>query len=126
MRPHLAGCTCTLRLLFPPGSVGLGRPRCQVEAPLLLRGGRSITCRGIAAFVPDGRQLGAVEECDGGVLALRGVPALGPEGEFAFLEYVEKAKKGDSNGIERLALTSGVVFGVRQGVQTGPLLPVGS
>ena len=50
----------------------------------------------------------------------------GQKASSHFLEYVEKAKKGDSNGIERLALTSGVVFGVRQGVQTGPLLPVGS
>ena len=33
--PH--GCTCALRLLVPSGSVGHGRPRCQVEAPLLLR-----------------------------------------------------------------------------------------
>ena len=61
--------------------------------------GGSITCRGIAAFVPDGRQLGAVEECDGGVLALRGVPALGPEGEFAFLEYVEKAYRETQVGL---------------------------
>ena len=53
--------------------------------------GWNITCRGIAAVVPDGRQLGAVEECDGSVLVLHGVPVLGPEGELAFLEYVEKA-----------------------------------
>ena len=41
---------------------------------------------------------GAVDECDGGVLALRGVPALGPEGEFAFLEYVEKAYRETQMG----------------------------
>ena len=70
-----------------------------MEAPLLLREGWNITCRGIAAFVPDGRQLGAVEECDGGVLALLGVPVLGPEGEFAFLEYVEKAYRETQMGL---------------------------
>ena len=66
---------------------------------VLLRGRLEHHLSGNCRFVPDGRQLSAVKECDGGVLALLGVPALGPEGEFAFRAYVEKAYRETQMGL---------------------------
>ena len=94
----------------------------HLSGPLIV-----VASREIAALVPDGRHLGAVKECDGGRLALHGVPAFGPKGELAFLEYVDKAYR-ETQGGDRAAgpHLREVVFGARQSVQTGPHLPVGS